>query len=252
MFDLVWTDTILESEGLPPKPSRRPVVIPGAARPLTVAFQDGLTAVGEDPEWTADDPTFGAHVLHFVHGEGAVTVIAHLDELVSNGGIADYDHAELASSLLERYQPNGAVVLLTRLGIPTLAEWLEARAPLALASGALLLALWLWNVLPRFGGVVPEPSPDRRDLHEHLLAVGRFVRKQGGGDAWLAIVRSAVKGALARRHPSSGTGDDDLATRAAQTGIPLTDLSQAFTGDGTRTDRLVVTMRALQRVERSL
>ena len=222
------------------------------SRPLTVAFQDGLTAVGEDPEWAAADPNYGAHVLHFVHGEGAVTVIARLDALVSNGGIADYDHAELVSSLLERYQPTGGVVLLTRLGIPTLSNWLVTRAPLALASGALLLALWLWNVVPRFGGVIPEPSPDRRDLHEHLVAVGRFVRKQGGGDVWLTIVRSAVKSALVRRHPSCGTGDDDLATRAVHTGIPVADLSQAFTGDGTRTDRLVVTMRALQRVERSL
>ena len=263
VFDLVWTDALLESENQdeapgdpqrnrPPKPSQRPVVVPGTARPLAVAFQDGLTTVGEDPEWAATDSNYGAHVLHFVHGQGAVTVIAHLDALVSNNGIADYDHAELVSSLLERYQPNGAVVLLTRLGIPTLGEWLVAQAPLALASGALLLAIWLWNVVPRFGVVVPEPSPDRRDLHEHLLAVGRFVRKRGGGDVWLTIVRSAVKGALVRRHPSYGVGDDDLATRAAHTGIPLADLTQAFTGDGTRTDRLVVTMRALQRVERSL
>lgn len=252
MFDLIWTDTLLESEDLPPKPSRRPVLIPGAERPLTVAFQDGLTAVGEDPEWAATDPNYGAHVLHFVHGEGAATVIARLDALVSNSGIADYDHAELVASLLERYQPNGAVVLLTRLGIPTLGEWLVARAPHALASGVLLLGLWLWSVVPRFGVVVPEPSPDRRDLHEHLLAVGRFVRKRGGGDVWLTIVRSAVKGALVRRHPSSGTGDDDLAARALHTGIPLADLSHAFTGDGSRTDRLVATMRALQRVERSL
>ena len=263
MFNLVWTDSLLESENgdegardpqrnRPPKPSQRPVVVPGAARPLAVAFQDGLTTVGEDPEWAATDSNYGAHVLHFVHGQGAVTVIAHLDALVSNNGIADYDHAELVSSLLERYQPDGAVVLLTRLGIPTLGEWLMAQAPLALASGALLLTIWLWNVVPRFGVVVPEPSPDRRDLHEHLLAVGRFVRKRGGGDVWLTIVRSAVKGALVRRHPSYGVGDDDLATRAAHTGIPLADLTQAFTGDGTRTDRLVVTMRALQRVERSL
>jgi len=262
-FDLVWTDVLLESENedeapgspratRPPKPSQRPVAVPGTARPLAVAFLDGLTPVGEDPEWAATDSSYGAHVLHFVHGKGAVTVIARLDALVSNNGIADYDHAELVSSLLERYQPNGAVVLLTRLGIPTLGEWLVARAPFTLASGALLLAIWLWHVVPRFGIVVPEPSPDRRDLHEHLLAVGRFVRKRGGGDVWLTIVRSAVKGALVRRHPAYGLGDDDLAVRAAHTGIPAADLTQAFTGDGTRTDRLVVTMRALQRVERSL
>jgi len=262
VFDLAWTDALREAENddevpgeqskPPPKPSQRPVIVPGAARPLTVAFQNGLTPVGRDPEWAAGNPNYGAHVLHFVHGRGSVTVIAHLDALVSNNGIADYDHAELVSTLLQRYQPSGAVVLLARLGIPGLGEWLVAHAPLALASSALLLAIWLWNVVPRFGVVIPEPSPDRRELHEHLLAVGRFVRKRGGGDVWLTIVRSAVKGALVRRHVSYGLGADDLATLAAHTGIPLADLTQAFTGDGTRADRLVVTMRALQRVERSL
>jgi hypothetical protein len=261
VFDLVWTDSLRESEDSDaagqPHPTRPPrtsraVLVPGTARPLAVAFQDGLTALGEDPEWAATDPNRGAHVLHFAYDQGSVSVVAHLDTLVSNDRIADYDHAELVSTLLQRYQPKGAVVLLTRLGIPSLGEWLLAQAPLALASVALLLIVWLWNVVPRFGAVVPEPSPDRRELHEHLLAVGRFVRKQGGGQAWLTIVRSAVEGALVRRHPSYRVGADNLVTLAAHTGIPATDLVQAFAGDGTRADQLVITMRALQRVERSL
>ena len=263
LFDLVWTDSLRESEDSdaafgepqptrPPRASQRAVVVPGTARPLAVAFLDGLTALGEDPEWAATDPKSGAHVLHFAYGQGSVTVVAHLDMLVSNDRISDYDHAELVSTLLQRYQPKGAVVLLSRLGIPSLGEWLLAQAPLVLTSVALLLIVWLWNVVPRFGAVVPEPSPDRRELHEHLLAVGRFVRKRGGGQAWLTIVRSVVEGALVRRHPSYRPGGDNLVTVAAHTGIPAADLMQAFTGDGTRADRLVITMRALQRVERSL
>jgi hypothetical protein len=263
LFDLVWTSSLRGSEDgddplaepqptQPPRPSQRAVVVPGASRPLTVAFQDGLTALGEAPVWAATDPNHGAHVLHFAYGRGSVTVVAHLDALVSNDRIADYDHAELVSTLLERYQPTGAIVLLTRLGIPSLGEWLVAQAPLALWSAALLLIVWLWNVVPRFGPVVPEPSPDRRELREHLLAVGRFVRKQGGGQAWLTIVRSAVEGALVRRHPSYRPGVDNPVMLAARTGIPAADLIQAFTGDGTRADGLVTTMRALQRVERSL
>ena len=228
------------------------MIVPGVARPLTVAFHDGLTAIGERPEWAATDPNHGAHVLHFTYGQGSVTVVAYLDTLVSNDDIDDYDHAELVSTLLERYQPSGPVVLLTHLGIPTLGEWLMAHAPLALVSLALLLAVWLWSVVPRFGAVAPEPAPDRRELYEHLLAVGRFVRTRGGGQAWLAIVRSTVAGALGRHHPSYRPGGEDLVTLAEHTGIPAADLTQAFTGDGTRADRLVIAMRALQRVERSL
>jgi hypothetical protein len=217
-----------------------------------VAFRDGLTAIGEAPQWAATDPNHGAHVLHFAYGQGSVSIVAHLDTLVSNGSIGDLDHAELVSALLQRYQPSGVVVLLTPLGIPTLGEWILAQAPLTLVIVAILLVLWLWSVVPRFGLAAPEPAPDRRELHEHLLAVGRFVRKQGGGDVWLSVVRSAVGSTLARRYPAYRPGSEDLSALATHTGIPATDLTQAFTGGGARVDRFVITMRALQRVERSL
>jgi hypothetical protein len=261
-LELAWTETLRETDEngepnpqarkLPPAPEQLSVNIPGATRPLTVAFLDGLTLLGSDAEWLAGDPNYGASVLHFAYGRGFISVVAHLDGLISNDTIADHDHAELVSILLQQYQPKGPVLLLTRLGVPTLGEWLATQVPLALVSSAVLLALWLWNRLPRFGNVIPEPPADRRGLHEHLLAVGRFVRRRGGGEAWLTIVRPVVEGALARRHPSYRSGGDTLEALATQAGIPLADLSRAFTGDGERADHLVSTMRALQRIERSV
>jgi hypothetical protein len=85
-----------------------------------------------------------------------------------------------------------------------------------------------------------------------LLAVGRYVQKHGGRTAWLTVVRSAVEGAVARRHPSYRGGTEDLAVLAARAGMPETAVRQALAGDGPTSDRFVVTMRALQRVERSL
>jgi hypothetical protein len=263
-FGLAWTDSLREPATgagerqpprprLPPRPAELAVSVPGSARPLVVAFREGLTAVGQAPVWAAEDPNYGALVLHFSRGQGRVTVVAHLDALVSNVNIGDRDHAELVSTLVERYQPSGTLVLLTPQGTPTLGEWLMAHAPLLLASLAALLGVWLWNVVPRFGSIVPEPAPERRELHEHLLAVGRFVRKRGGDAAWLPVVRSAVEGALVRRHPSYRLGSGETPdTLAMRTGIPAADLILAFTGDGARADRFVATMRALQRVERSL
>lgn len=261
LFDLVWTDTLRKSEDDSEPPiqldveapglEQLPVNIPGA-RPLAVAFEEGLTPTGKAPEWTATDPTHGAHVLHFAYGQGSVTVVAHLDTLVSNDRIGDDDHAELVSTLLERYQPGGAVVLLTRLDIPSLGQWLLARAPLVLASVTTLLALWLWCVVPRFGSTVPEPAQERREIQEHLLAVGRFVRARGGGDTWLTVVRATIHGRLARRHPYDQPGGDTMSALAVHTGIPAPDLTHAMTGDGSRADRFVVMMRALQRMERSL
>jgi hypothetical protein len=259
LFDLVWTDTDNPNErnpasspSSPPGPERLRVTIPGAARPLWVAFEDGLTPTGQPPDWSASDAKRGASVLHFGYGRGSVSVIAHLDELISNDAIADNDHAELVSTLLQRYQPRGAVFLLTRLDIPSLGRWLRSEAPLLLVSVAALLLAWLWSVVPRFGVAVPESPQERRELHEHLLAVGRYVQTQGGRTAWLAVVRSAVESAVARRHPSYRGRSDDLSGLAARAGMPDTDVRQAVAGDGATSDRFVITMRALQRVERSL
>jgi hypothetical protein len=258
LFDLVWTESESQEDGAvvssptPRGPERLSVTIPGTTRPLWVAFESGLTPTGQAPDWMATDATRGAAVLHFGYGRGSVSIIAHLDELISNDAIADNDHAELVSTLLQRYQPRGGVFLLTRLDIPSLGEWLQSKAPLLLVSVAALLLTWLWSVVPRFGVARPEPPQERRELHEHLLAVGRYVQQQGGRAAWLAVVRSAVEGAVARRHPSYRGRSEDLAVLAARAGMSDTEVQQAVAGDGTTSDRFVVTMRALQRVERSL
>jgi hypothetical protein len=264
VFELAWTDSLEDDgdddvAGLPtPRPEvtqelpQLAVVVPDVPQPLMVEFHEGLTVLGREPEWTAAHPDRGAQLLHFTYGEGAVSVVAHLDELISNDRIGNLDHAELVWTLLERYQPRGAVVLLSRLYVPTLGQWLLTHAPLVLLSVTVLLGVWLWAVVPRFGAVAPDPAPDRRELREHLLAVGRFVREQGGGDVWLSVVRSALSGAIGRRLPGWRPGRGDVESLAAHTGIPPADLTHAFSGDGDRADRLVVTMRALQRVERSL
>ena len=76
----------------------------------------------------------------------------------TNRGIGQYDHADILWALLSAYQPQGTVRLAARLKVPTLWEWLAAEAWMPLASGVVLCVLWLWRIVPRFGGRRSLPS----------------------------------------------------------------------------------------------
>ena len=68
-------------------------------------------------------------------------------------------------------------------------------------AGALLIALWLWRIIPRFGGTCPSPIDERRDLTQHLSAIGRSVWREGGATHWLTVVRHALNKRLSLRYP---------------------------------------------------
>jgi hypothetical protein len=186
----------------PRPPSQIAVTVPGAARPLTVMHMAGLQAGKRRPDWQAGSEEFGQQFIGYAIGRGHVTVAAGFDTLLRNHQIGRLDHAELLWTLLETGQPRGDVVLMSRLAVPTLWEWLVESAGAASASALILLCLWLWRRLVRFGPLIPEPEPGRRQLSEHLAALGRFVWRAGGREHWLAVAREEFQGRLAARHPA--------------------------------------------------
>jgi hypothetical protein len=197
-----------EAKAPPAKRSPKTIAveIPGASRPLTVKFWPyGLAYEGEeDPQWQAGDDDYGAQFLHFSIGSGQVTVADGLTQILSNRNIGDHDHAELLWTLIQTYQPDTSrpVILMSRLVVPSLWDWLAESAWTALIAGLVLLALWIWRILPRFGPAVPEPDASRRELREHLAALGRYVWRAGGLDHWLRVAREDFFGRLALRHPA--------------------------------------------------
>jgi hypothetical protein len=236
-----------------PSASSREVLMPGAPRPLAVAAFPGFTPGFIVPVWSGGRSTDGrTQVLHFERGQGAVTVVDGLDVMTSNAFIADMDHAELVWRLIERYQPAGPVTLLTRLETTTLFGWLADHARAGLLAGGVALLLWLWHIGPRFGSVLPAPAADRRQLHEHLRAVGRFVWKQGGSGAWLPVIRGAVMDRLAKRWPALPGGGDGSRILAEHTGLAASEIDLALRVAPHDSDQFVRAARALQQLERRL
>ena len=181
------------------------VILPGGGRPLRLAGSGYQLTEGERrPEWSAGPAQQGAQWLHFRLGQGQLTVATALDDRLNNRQIGKFDHAELFWSLLNRYdasqQPR--VLLLARLEMPTLFAWLWQNAWAACLTALLLVALWLARIVPRFGRVRTQPPPARRELREHLAAIGRYQWRSRALEALLAPARAHFHRHLALRQPA--------------------------------------------------
>lgn len=233
------------------------VAIPGAARPLTVKFWPyGLDAGEEDPDWQAGAANYGSQFLHFSVGKGHVTVADGLIQILDNHNIGDHDHAELLWTLIQTYQPDGSrpVILMSRLVVPSLWDWLANSAWTAVIGGLALLGLWLWRVLPRFGPAMPEPDASRRELREHLAALGRYIWRAGGLDHWLRVAREDFFGRLALRHPAvAALPPEEQATELARMSERSASLiAAALHGPAVSPHSFTQAMRTLRNLERFL
>jgi len=133
--------------------------------------------------------------MSFVQGKGRVTLLPSL-RFLRNDNIADLDDAELAWRLSSERAPINLYVRLRSAGI---IDWIQRDAWPAFAAAALLLALWLMRIIPRFGPLEPDALPPRRSLLEHLAASGRFLWSRGASAPLLDAVRERAS-RTARRH----------------------------------------------------
>lgn len=174
--------------------------IPGAGGMALEHFYGGLVAGRLRPTWQAGLEPGKVQVLHYAWGKGQITVFDCFCAFTNNA-IGHYDHAEIIWTLISTYQPRGQLWLAARLKLPNLWEWLADSAWMPLASAALLVLLWLWHIMPRFGGLRRLPPPERRGLNDHLAAIGRAVWREGGLPHWRQLLRQSLLTGIARRHP---------------------------------------------------
>jgi hypothetical protein len=146
------------------------------------------------------DGPVATHLLHFPRGAGQVTVLNDL-AFIRNGGIGAHDHAEFLWQLVRFQRQPGMVLFFDDIEKLSLWGWLVNNAAAVLASGAALLALWLWRIAPRFGPLAPDPEPSRRRLLDHLRASGRFQWMAGGAARLLESARERALRRVARAQP---------------------------------------------------
>ena len=217
-------------------------------------FGRGLSSSSPEPAWQAGTAKERNALLHFRWGRGHITVIDDLS-FVDNHSLGEQDHAELIWALLQHYQAQGKIHLASRMEIQTLWQWLAESAWMLLISGALLIALWLWRIIPRFGGTCPSPIDERRDLTQHLSAIGRSVWREGGVTHWLTVVRHALNKRLSLRYPDLNRMDasEKRIVLAKVADCKTKDIHSALmSGQAQSAEEFTRTMQTLQRLDQRL
>lgn len=220
------------------------VEIPRARR-LEVTRQDTQAAIGSPA---------GLAFVRYAEGAGSVTFLADAGFL-SNDGIGQHDHAALAWALVRAGGDAPAGVwIAVRDEVPTLAQLLAQNAWMALASGGLLIAAWLWSAGTRFGPLVPDPPRGRRSLLEHVEASGDFLWRAGRGAELVQGARQALLERIDVREPGwSRLPPADLVERlAAGARLPAARVDRALHGAVTAPADLVHALQTLETVRRSL
>ena len=156
----------------------------------------------------------GDHLVSFARGRGMVTVATSL-RFARNPGLDDeyariskrparsigaLDHAALFWAVLS-LTPQRPLHVYFRPERLSLWEFLTRNAAPVLIAGGLLLALWLWSIVPRFGPVAPDAPPGRRRLLDHLRASGRYYWSRGMRSRLVVAARDAALRRVARAQP---------------------------------------------------
>lgn len=206
------------------------------------------------PEWRAGPSDERNVLLHYGWGQGRVTVLSSFSSF-NNRHLGELDHAELIWALVQQHRPQGALFVASRMEVPTLWQWLAESAWMVLVSAAALLLVWLWRIVPRFGQVLEVPPAERRDLSQHLMAIGRCVWREGGIAHWLTVVRQTLTQRLALRHPYLSRQD------ASQQRIALAKIADCRTRDiqsalspdqATQPAGFTAAMQVLQRLDQRI
>jgi hypothetical protein len=202
------------------EPGRKPIAVevPGASRRLHVYFGDVMRLEAQPGEVHL---RIGSSLISFARGRGMVSAAAslhfarnpgyedHFAKLRQGSGrsIGAHDHAELFARLLA-LTPARELVVYFRPERLSLWGFLKENAAPALAACGLLLALWLWSIVPRFGPVAPDVPPGRRRLLEHLRASGRYYWVKGLRSQLVVAARDAALRRIARAQPDFATASE--------------------------------------------
>ena len=197
-------DPLLESLGvgrrtIKPTGGHFDAEFPGAEAPLRLGARGNqIIDPGRNPVDITIADAQGPRLVSMRRGSGRITVMASLRRF-DNWHIGSDDHAELLRRVLA-LEPADRL-LVVRAGETPLWGWLIEHALEVMIAAAILLALALWRILPRFGPILPSPEPARRQLLEHLRAAGRFRWSRGAREELLTAAREQLERHIAFAAP---------------------------------------------------
>ena len=236
---------------------------PGLSTPLPVRWANDYTLSARVKTVSWDDE-LGARVLHWRMGQGYITVIPCACPFMmypnrygrgyGEEALGEFGHAALAARLIDRVDPLAPVMMMDTVEDASLLTWLRIFAWPVLVGTALLLLLWLWRIMPRFGPRVPVLPPVRRSLADHLRASGRFAWRKRNLPFLLKPIRHTISDLLRRRYPHIArlSAAEQLIELHKLSGLPVDELQRAFSSQPDRAVHLYAVLLTLFRLRRRL
>lgn len=191
---------------------------------------------------------------HAGHGDGRVILVSQLD-MLHNTALDRPEARDVGVALLAPLRERNRFhlfrgvdvepfhVLLVRVGWPVLVPALIA------------LLLWLWMRSERFGPILPEATPPRRALLEHVRASGEFLFRRGQPVAMHRALLARVHQRLTEREPVIAALPDEarIAALAERTQLSADALRLALNPVGLgRADLFFSAVSTLLQLERRL
>lgn len=254
-----WSYSPWPGEEEEPEPLESNETVDGDAgtdlQPAAEPAQDEEELEDEDAEQDEDEDEGLAgdwckdgclHAAQFRYGRGYLTLVRRfslLNEAVSAG-----DTPARLDALLNRAQRPKTVLIITSFASPWFGELLLQHAREALLALAALLTLWLWRAGKHFGPTLPAPARERRQMLEHVSAVGMLAGRVGAAPLLLAARRELRRRLMKRDPHATGLqGAALVAAVAAATDIPSEQVQRALLDDpsGSGRDTLAIA-RAIQ------
>jgi hypothetical protein len=164
-------------------------------------------------------------LVSFERGEGRITILASAHPF-RNRWLGEADHATLLWSIVQMggdYQVwfcDGARMSFLAM--------LWSHGWMAIVAVGILIGVWLWKNLPRFGPLRAVQVESSRDFTTHLELTGAFLWRQHEARSLLAPTQRAVTAAIQRAgwHPTQA---DYFEKIAARTGLTVERTQDALT-----------------------
>lgn len=170
-----------------------------------------------------------ASVASMTLGEGRLTLLTDAS-LFRSRHIAKQDHAAFLLGLIELDREPERIWLVYGRRL-SFFGMLWQHAWMVVLAAAVLLAFWLWHVMPRFGPRLPDESPSTRSFIDHLRVSSRFLWRQGCAEHLLDPVRRRVAKAYQTRFGHSIPDWRDASWHAAlakRSGLAVERVRRAF------------------------
>ncbi|MEN7342656.1 MAG: DUF4350 domain-containing protein [Pseudomonadota bacterium] len=196
----------------------------------------------------------GQIAVRVPYGDGYVTAFAST-YLFTNWAIDEQDHARLFLDLVVgEWQPS-AVWFFLDIDTPPLYRLLWQWVPLTIVTLGVLLIIWLWSQMPRFGPMRAFGAEAPRSLIEHVRAAGALSWRQR---ATVGLHQASVDALIeraARLRPEIRTlaPADQAQHLSAMTGIDGEEIRYAITNLGSLSAvRFIEKIQRLQAIRKAL